>query len=81
MTMKRSEKAGHAEIIKDALASKIGQTVVEFSSPREIAKRGGRTRMRVAEYIAFKMHRGSKGETVREDWAEARRARRRMVRR
>lgn len=76
MTMTRKAKEDHLFEVK---YSKLGSglTPATFSSPFEIAKRDGRARMTTAEYVIFKMHRGSRrAEQVREGWTMARCTRR-----
>lgn len=58
MTMKRKDKANHKFEMKMANQGN-GLTDATFSSPREIAQRGGRTRMTVTEYRKFVMGRGT----------------------
>lgn len=84
MTMKRSEKAGHQEILDTAKNSKIGKPAGQFfSSPKEIVQRGGRKQMTIKEYIERRMgrSRGRLSEEIhREGWAEKRRGRRKITR-
>lgn len=57
MTMTRETKTGHQ---RTALALAMGRPAhwkASFQSPREIAARGGRRRMTVTEYYAYRMGR------------------------
>lgn len=83
MTMIRTEKATHQDLIDTARNSKTGNVPgITFQSPTEIMKRNGRKSMTVAEYIKFRMVRGARVESsVRSDWAEKRAGRRKITRR
>lgn len=74
MTMKRTEKASHRDIL-ESVSSLTGTVPVEFSGPR----RAGRSKMTEAEYRDLKMGRGHrdaetareiKGSKVRYRWSE-----------
>jgi len=79
MTMTRTEKATHQEILAN---EGLAGVAAEFASPTEIRRRGGRRKMRRSEYIVFRMRRGFRdAELAWELYNTARRYRRRPVRR
>jgi hypothetical protein len=79
MTMTRTEKATHQDIITNV---GHGFVAMEFASPTEIRRRGGRRKMTRGEYIVFLMGRGFRPRSMARDFYDSgRRYRRRPVRR
>ena len=81
MTMKRNEKATHTAVLSE-VCKFTSQVAVNFESPREIAKRGGRTRMTATEYKELRMpgRRSAPASEKRERQATEQRGARKIVR-
>lgn len=80
MTMTRTEKASHQDMILGADTADLVDAI--FASPTLIRQRGGRRRMTRSEYIVHRMSRGfQNADMARDLYDSARRYRRRPVRR